>query len=127
MKFTDNIARKYNGVSKQDLIDFNKREIVYNSTQSSCLGSENAILTLENEVVFYNEKNKFFERLNKSEKISQYKEEQKIQFFFKWVQKFLVDNHKTNKGINYIFTKTNLDDLKEACIIMFKDEQSNKD
>ena len=55
MEFTEKETQKYNGVTKQDLKDFKNREIVYNSTLSSCLGSENAVLTLENERVFYEE------------------------------------------------------------------------
>jgi len=121
MKFTEKETQKYNGITPQDLIDFKNRKIIYNSTQSSCLGCENAVLTLENEVIFYNEKNKFLERLNNSDKIKNYSEDRKHQLFFRWVQQFLVDNHKINKGINYIYTKTKLNELKEASILIFED------
>ena len=77
MEFTEKETQKYNGVSKQDLIDFKNREVVYQSTQSSCLGSENAVLTLENERVFNEDMNKFFERLRNSKRISDYEEEKK--------------------------------------------------
>ena len=122
MTFTETETQKYNGVSKQDLIDFKNREIVYGSTDSSCLGSENAVLTLENERIFNEAMKRFFERLKASNKIKSYSEEMKASFFVKWVSEFLTKNHKTNKSIQYIFEKTLLNELKEASLILFYQE-----
>ncbi|MFK7947838.1 MAG: hypothetical protein AB8G11_09620 [Saprospiraceae bacterium] len=118
MKFTQNEKfNKYNDVSKQDLIDFNKREIMFLSTLSSCLGSENAVLTLENEKIFYVKMNGFFDRLKESKKISEYSLERKCTLFYKWLQNFLNEN-SNNKQIKYVSEKTLLNELKEASIIL---------
>ena len=125
MEFTEKETQKYNGVSKQDLIDFNNREIVYNATNSSCLGSENAVLTLENERVFYDEMKGFFNRLNNKiecNRIKNYPKELQCSLFYKFISQFLIDNHKTNKDVDYIYRKTNLNELKEASIILFNQE-----
>ena len=122
MEFTEKETQKYNGVSKQDLIDFKNREVVYQSTQSSCLGSENAVLTLENERVFNEDMNKFFERLRNSKRISDYEEEAKQSYFYKWILVFLSKHQATNKAINYIYEGTDLNHLKEASIILFNQE-----
>ena len=122
MEFTEKETQKYNGVSKQDLIDFKNREVVYQPTQSSCLGSENAVLTLENERVFNEDMNKFFERLRNSKRISDYEEEAKQSYFYKWILVFLSKHQATNKAINYIYEGTDLNHLKEASIILFNQE-----
>ena len=109
MEFTEKETQKYNGVSKQDLIDFKNREVVYQPTQSSCLGSENAVLTLENERAFHEDMNKFFERLRNSKRISDYEEEVKQSYFYKWILVFLSKHQATNKAINYIYEGTKID------------------
>jgi hypothetical protein len=126
MVFTEKETQKYNGVSKQDLIDFDNREIVYNSTDSSCLGSENAVLTLENERIFHEGMKGFFNRLNnkfKCNRIKNYPKELQCSMFYKWVYKFLIDNQETNKGVRYIYEKTPFNELKEASIILFNQEK----
>ena len=118
MQFTEKSTQYYNGVTEQDLKDFEKRDIIFNSTQSSCLGSENAVLILENEQVFYTKMNAFFDRLKASKKISAYSLDYKITLFYKWILNFLSDNQETNKQVKYVFEKTKLDELKEAIIIL---------
>tara|TARA_R110002033_G_scaffold60198_1_gene110266 strand:- start:276 stop:653 length:378 start_codon:yes stop_codon:yes gene_type:complete len=125
MEFTETHLQHYNGVTAQDLTDFNNRVIIYHSTQSSCLGSENAVLTLENESIFYTEMNKFFKRLKASKKINEYTEDRKCQFFYKWVQVFLSDYQAKNKAVNYIYSNTPFNELKEAAIILYFQEINN--
>ena len=125
MEFTETHLQHYNGVTAQDLIDFDNRVIMYHSTQSSCLGSENAVLTLENESIFYTEMNKFFKRLKASKEINEYTEDRKCQFFYKWVQVFLSDYQAKNKAVNCIYSKTPINELKEAVIILYFQEINN--
>ncbi len=117
MIFTETETQKYNGITPQDINDYNKREIIYQPTQSSNLETENAILTLENESIFYDEKNKFFERLKNKPEIKH-----KEQIFYRWLQNFLCKHQQTNKAIKYIYSKTNLSDLKEAALTIYYDE-----
>lgn len=124
MIFTEKETQKYNGVSAQDLKDFNKRNIVFISTGASCLEVEDAVLTLENERIFYDEKNKFFERLKNSYRFKDFTEEKKQTFFYKWLGRFLVDFESKNKAIKYIYEKLYLNHLKEASIILFNQEET---
>jgi len=121
MNFTDTISQKYNGLSVQDLKEFKNREIFFNSTQSSCLGSENAVLTLENLQIFSNAMNNFFKRLNGS-KFLQYPEEKRAELFYKWVGNFLSQNQETNRSIKEIYKGTLLNELKEASLIFYFQE-----
>ena len=114
MIFTETETQKYNGISPQDIKDYKNRKIIYQPTQSSNLETENAILTLENEYIFHAEKNKFFERLKKKPEIKH-----KEQIFYRWLQSFLIKHQQTNKAINYIYSKTNLSDLKEAALTFY--------
>ena len=114
MIFTETETQKYNGITDQDIKDYKNRDIIYQPTQSSNLETENAILTLENERIFYDEKNKFFERLKKKPEIKH-----KEQLFYRWLQNFLSKHQATNKAIKYIYSKTNLTDLKEASLTIY--------
>jgi GMP synthase PP-ATPase subunit len=121
MEFTDKISDKYNGISAQDIEEFKDREILFYSTQSSCLGSENAVLTLENLQVFSDAMNKFFKRLNGS-KFTKYPEEKRAELFYKWLVNFLSENQKTNKSIREIYKGTLLNELKESALIFYFQE-----
>ena len=122
MEFTQKETQKYNGISAQDLKDFNERKIIFRSTQSSCLGSENAVLSLENEFIFYNKMKTFFKKMKASCEIKNYSKERKQTLFYKWLTNFLVENHKTNRTIKYVYEKTLLNELKEASIILYNQE-----
>ena len=107
---------KYNIVTPENIEAFKMREVVYQPTQASTLEVENAILTLENTVEFYEAFEAMKGRLKASELITK-PLEQVCTLIFKWLQTFLSDNKKI-KEVNYIYTKVSLSDLIEVSILM---------
>ncbi len=116
MKFT---SKYHTEVTAQDLEEFKNREIIYYQTESESLGSENAILTLLNLQIFTEKVEGFFHMLNGSDKISAYSEERQITLFLKWLLDFLMTYKDKDKSVHYIYSKTHLNDLKEAAILMY--------
>jgi hypothetical protein len=120
MKFTS--ADSYIEITDTDITEFNNRDILFNSTDSSCIGCENVVLTLENEVLFYNEMNNFFKRMKASKRINEYTEPRKQSLFYKWVNVFLTDFKDKSEVVKYIYEKSLLNEIKEASMILYKQE-----
>lgn len=111
---------KYNTVTEENVQQFNDREIVFNSTGSSTLEVENAILTLENEINFYNAFNTFKNKFTSSEKFMAYDKASQATLVYKWLQNFLKENNNI-KEVEYIYSKVNLSDLIEVSILLIEE------
>lgn len=110
---------KYNQVTEENVEQFNKRKVVFNSTGASTPEVENAVLTLENTVEFYNAFEAMKGRLKASKLINKNLEDIAT-LVYKWIQTFLSENQKI-KEVKYIYSKVNLSSLIEVAILMTKD------
>jgi hypothetical protein len=117
------IISQYNCITELNLINFKNREIIYNCSQGSNLAVENAVLTLESNEKYVTSLKGFFNRLNGSKFINE-PILNKYTLFYKWLLNFLKEN-KQDKQINYIYSKTLLNDLIEVSILTVDYELNN--
>jgi len=106
---------KYNDITKENVKQFNNRVIIYNDTLASSLDVTNIILSLDNEIIFYNSFQAMAKRFLNSKFIN-YEKQDQATLIYRWLQNFLRSN-KDNKHINYVYSKVSLTNLIEVSLI----------
>jgi len=106
---------KYNYITKENVKQFNNRVIIYNDTLASSLDVTNIILSLDNEIIFYNSFQAMAKRFLNSKFIN-YEKQDQATLIYRWLQNFLRSN-KDNKHINYVYSKVSLTNLIEVSLI----------